>query len=469
MTIATELPPEAVAPETVVLDAAPPSLLYSWLVVVFLMVLYTSSFIDRQILALLVKPIRSDFRIDDFQYSLLTGLAFVGTYSIAGLPLGYIVDRWSRRGIVAIGVTAWSIMTAACGVTSSFGTLFATRIGVGIGEATLSPASYSLVSDLFPKDKLSRALSLYGLGIPIGSGLALVIGGQVIKAITAIGPVDLPIVGMTRPWQTVFLSIGLPGLLLAALVLLIVKEPKRHVVPGEIDHKPSLGEALRFFLANTRAYAGLYLGMGLIAMYGYGSNVWYPTFLQRIHGFDVAEAGLFIGSWTLILGVAGCLSAGWLADRLVKRGRPDGHFVVSIYYCLGFAISGMIGTLAPERWVSLTFVAISLFFSNTIIGVVAAALQILTPNRMRGQISSVFLAVAAFIGLAFGPSAVGFATTHIFQDDNMVGYSLALVAAIFPTLGAVAFWFGRKPVLERARSLQPSGTMFPGGNVQRSA
>jgi MFS family permease len=142
MTIATDLIPE---PETA-RAAQGPSILYSWLVVVFLMVLYTSSFIDRQILSLLVKPIRADFHIDDFQYSLLAGFAFVFTYSLAGLPLGYIVDRWSRRGIVMIGVTVWSLMTAACGVTGSFGTLFVTRIGVGIGEATLSPASYSLIS-----------------------------------------------------------------------------------------------------------------------------------------------------------------------------------------------------------------------------------------------------------------------------------------------------------------------------------
>ena len=127
MTIATELPPEAVEPEVVVADAARPSLLYSWIVVGFLMVLYTSSFIDRQILALLVKPIRSDLKIDDFQYGLLTGLAFVGIYSIAGLPIGVIVDRWSRKGVILIGVTAWSLMTAACGLTNSFGSLFATR------------------------------------------------------------------------------------------------------------------------------------------------------------------------------------------------------------------------------------------------------------------------------------------------------------------------------------------------------
>jgi MFS family permease len=445
MTIATDLIPE---PETA-RAARGPSILYSWLVVVFLMVLYTSSFIDRQILSLLVKPIRADFHIDDFQYSLLAGFAFVFTYSLAGLPLGYIVDRWSRRGIVMIGVTVWSLMTAACGVTGSFGTLFVTRIGVGIGEATLSPASYSLISDIFPKEKLGRALSVYGLGIPIGSGLALVIGGQVIKAITAIGPVDVPLIGLTRPWQTVFLAIGLPGLILAALTLVVIKEPKRQMTPGTLDRRPSLGEAFVFLGRNARLYAGLFLGMGLMAMFGYGANVWYPSFLQRVHGFDIGDASLFLGLSTLILGVAGGLFAGYLADRMVARGRADGHFIVCMFYCIGLAVCGVIGPLARPEWLSLIFIALSLFFSLTIIGVVAAAIQVVTPNRMRGQMSAFMLFTAAFIGLAFGPSAVAFATDHIFHRDDAVGYSLALVAAIFPSLGAVAFWLGRKPMLAR--------------------
>ncbi len=452
MTIATELPIEAVEPEIIVDDAARPSLLYSWLVVAFLMLLYTSSFIDRQILALLVKPIRADFHIDDFQYGLLTGLAFVGTYSIAGLPIGILVDRWSRKGVILIGVTAWSLMTAACGITNSFSSLFMTRIGVGIGEATLSPASYSLISDIFPKHKLGRALSLYGLGIPIGSGLALVIGGQVVGAIAAIGPIDIPVIGITRPWQTVFLAIGLPGLLLAILTLFVVAEPKRHISKGEAVAKPTIGEALVFFAANFRAYVGLFLGMGLLAMFGYGCSAWYPTFLERVYGLTVKQASMFLGIATLVFGIGGGLFAGWLADRLVARGRPDGHYLVSVGYCIAFAVTGAIGSSSTSPWVCFPLVAISLAFSNTIIGIVAAALQILTPVRMRGLISSLFLAVAAFIGFAFGPSAVGFITSHIFHDDSMIGYSLAIVAAIFPTLGAVCFWYGRKPLLSKLAS-----------------
>ena len=449
MTIATELPPEAIEPEIVIADAARPSLLYSWIVVGFLMLLYTSSFIDRQILGLLVKPIRSDLQIDDFQYGLLTGLAFVGIYSVAGLPIGVVVDRWSRKGVILIGVTAWSLMTAACGLTSSFGSLFATRVGVGIGEATLSPSSYSLISDLFPKEKLGRALSLYGLGIPIGSGLALVIGGQVVGAIEAIGSIDLPVVGVTRPWQAVFMAIGLPGLLLALLAIFVVKEPRRHKSQAEIDSQPTIWDALVFFGQNIRAYAGLFMGMGLLAMYGYGCANWYPTLLERVYGFSVGEAGLFLGISTLVFGIGGGLFAGWLSDRLLAKGRPDAHYLVSVGYCLAFAFTGAVGSASSSPYVCFPLIAMSLAFSNTNIGVVAAALQILTPPRMRGLISSLFLAIAAFVGLAFGPSAIGFATVHIFHDDKLIGYSLALVAAIFPTLGAVAFWYGRKPLLRK--------------------
>ena len=432
-----------------------PSSLYSWSVVVFLMVLYTSSFIDRQILSLLVKPIRADLGISDTQYSYLTGFAFVTMYSIAGIPLGWMVDRWSRRGVISAGVVAWSLMTAGCGLASSFGSLFATRIGVGIGEATLSPASYSLVSDYFPPSKLSRALSVYALGIPIGTGLALVVGGRVIKALEAVGIMDLPLLGMTKPWQAVFLTIGLPGLLLGVLTLLIVREPPRQTMSAEgvVEHPPTVAAAAAYLWENRRLYSALFFGMGFLAMFSYAANAWYPAFLQRVHGFSVADAGLFLGVSTLVFGVFGSVGAGVLADALIARGRPDGHFLVPIGYGLGLAICGVGAGIAPIPWLSLAFVALTGFFSNTMLGCVVAALQIATPKRMRGQISASFLFTAAFIGLGFGPTAVAVSTDHIFGYDEAVGYSLALVALIFPALGCIALHVGRKPILERARKV----------------
>jgi MFS family permease len=345
-------------------------------------------------------------------------------------------------------------MTASCGLANSFWRLFAARIGVGIGEATLSPGSYSLISDYFRSHQLSRALSVYALGIPIGSGLALVIGGSVISAVQAIGALDLPLVGLTKPWQTVFLVIGLPGLVLSLLTLLIVREPDRRESTGAIVNeadRPSFGEVVIYVWTNRKLYAPIFFGMALATTSAYGANAWYPAFLQRVQGFSIGDAGLFLGAAMLVFGVAGFISAGWLADSLVRRGRPDGNFLVGIFYAAGLLICGVLAPLVPIHWLSLTFVAFAAFFSNTWSGVNAAVLQVVTPNRMRGQISAMYLVVTSFLGLGFGPTAVALATDHIFGRDDAVGYSLALVAVIFPTLSIIVLQLGRKTQRERRK------------------
>jgi MFS family permease len=452
MTISTDaaIPAEAdiiSAAADVQAGARAPSLFYPWLVVAFLMLVYTSSFIDRTILSLLVQPIRADLHLSDSEYSYLGGLAFVVLYSLSSVPLGSLVDRSSRRAIIAVGVATWSIMTAGCGIATSFWRLFAFRVGVGIGEATLSPATYSLVGDLFPREKLGRALSLFGLGSQIGAGLALLVGGSVIAAMVAVGPIDLPVLGTTKPWQVVFLAIGLPGLILAALTMVIVREPRRARAPGLQEDRAGWGPTLAYMWTNWRIYTALFIGMGFIAMFGYGSNFWYPAFLQRIHGFSIPEAGRFWGLSQLILGILGALTAGTMADRLISRGRLDGHFRVCILFGIGNAICGVGTGLAPWPWLSLAFVAATGFVSNTIIGAIAAGIQMVTPARMRGKVSALYIMSAAFIGLAFGPSAIANATDHIFGYDNAIGYSIALVAAVFPLLGCLLLNMGRKPVL----------------------
>jgi len=427
-----------------------PSALYAWSVVLILMLLYTSSFIDRQILGLLVKPVRADLQLTDTEYSYLTGFAFVFLYSVAGVPLGWAVDRWSRRGIILVGVSLWSLMTAGCSLAGSFWRLFAFRIGVGVGEATLSPAAYALISDYFPAHKLSRALSVYGLGIPIGTGLALVIGGAAVQMLERLGPVDLPVVGITKPWQLVFLAIGLPGLLLAGIAALAIREPPRshHAIAGA--RTPGIRETARFVWAHRTVYLPLFVGMGLLSVFSYGANAWYPAFLQRVHGFTVASAGLYLGLTTLIFGILGSTTAGVLADRLVSRGRRDGQLLVPMVYGVGLAIGGLGAGLASTTRLSLAFIAVASFFSNTMLGCVVAALQAATPRDMRGQVSAFFLLTAAFIGMAIGPTAVAASTDHIFGHDDAVGHALALVALIFPVSGTVVISLGRRPLRQHA-------------------
>jgi len=419
---------------------------YPWIVVLFLMLLYTSSYIDRMILNLLVKPIRADFAISDTRFSLLTGIAFIGVYTLAGIPLGRVVDRSSRRALIAAGVFIWSLMTAGCGLANSYWQLFAARIGVGIGEATLSPASYSLVSDYFSPARLGRALSVYTLGNPLGSGLALIIGGLVVKALSESGPLDLPLLGAAKPWQAVFLIVGLPGLALAALTLLVVREPARHETAAGQDRHADFPAVLRQLWDNRRIYGAIFLGLGIAQMPAYGANAWYPAFLQRVHGFTIAEAGLFLGLSTLILGTLGSIVAGWLADTLLAKGRTDGHLIVGLIYSAGLLVCLGGGTIIPDRSLSLVMVSATSFFANTWSGVNAAALQLVTPNRMRGQISALYLFAAALIAIGFGPTAVALATDYIFGRDNAVGSSLALNAVVFVTIGALVLQSGRSPI-----------------------
>ncbi|MDZ4373677.1 MAG: MFS transporter, partial [Phenylobacterium sp.] len=203
-----------------------PSRPYAWFVVIVLLLAYTSSFVDRQILTLLVEPIRADLKITDTQFSLLTGLAFSATYTIAGFPFAWLADRFSRRGVIIAGITAWSIMTAGCGLARNFGGLFLTRMGVGIGEATLSPAAYSLIADYFPLSRRATAMAVYSIGVFIGAGAALIVGGQVIAAVSQGPPLSLPVVGRLAPWQVAFLYVAAPGPLIA-LLMLLVREPLR--------------------------------------------------------------------------------------------------------------------------------------------------------------------------------------------------------------------------------------------------
>ncbi len=446
MSIATELP---VADEPTI---ARPSNAYSWFVVLFLMVLLTSSFIDRTILSLMVKPIRADLHLTDTEYSYLAGLAFVVLYTVSGIPLGWLADRWSRRLLIAGGVAVWSVMTASCGMANSFWRLFASRIGVGIGEATLSPCSYALISEMFPPERRARPLSVFTLGIPIGSGMALMIGGTVIDAITRIGPLDLPLVGVTKPWQTVFMIVGLPGLILALLTLLIVRETPQRLLKTA-DEQPSFGAVLAFMGQHLGVYATLALSLGCFAIYGYGGTAWLPTYLQRVHGFTASEAGLLLGSSILVFGVLGSVTCGWIADRLAQRGRHDALSATGIPYAIGMVATASLGTIVTIPWLSLTLVALQGFFTLTWAGVNVATVQTVTPVRMRSQVSATYLFFTNMIGLGIGPTAIAASTDHIFHRDSAVGWSISLVGTVSMVVAILILLAGRGAMARRVKAV----------------
>lgn len=411
---------------------------------------YILSFIDRQILALLVGPIRADFGISDFEYSLLAGAAFAVLYAIAGLPLGRLADRMSRKTIVAGAVVVWSTMTMTCGLTKNFTQLFIARMGVGAGEAGLSPSAYSLILDSFRPAHVSYAMSIYKLGVKIGAGLALVIGGVLYDFYAGIGDITLPLVGLIKPWQATLITVGAPGIFLS-LLFLTVTEPKRKGMIGVDDPSGSIPirQVMSFMWQRRRVYLCLLFGSSLMAMAQYGSGAWYPELFTRKYGFSKSEAGITFGTIVLVGGSVGVLGAAWCAAQLKQRGYVDANvrtmFVAAILAIPVMVAAPLAGT--AERTIWLLWPAIIL--SGSYLGIMAVSIVEITPNQMRGQITAVYIFATSMLGMALGTSILAAFTDFFFKDDTLLHYSIATSNGLFYPLAAILFWYCR-PAYQKA-------------------
>lgn len=413
---------------------------YAWYVVALLLLAYTLSFIDRMILSLLVGPIRQDLGISDTQMSLLMGLAFAIFYSALGLPIGLAADRMNRKNLVVAGVAIWSLMTALCGLARSYAILFLVRIGVGVGEASLSPASYSLLGDYFPREKLGRAVAVYSLGVPIGSGIALVLGSFVVKLVTQGPAVILPVLGQMEPWRLVFLIVGLPGLLVALLFYLTIREPARSLRTTA----PVPGEFMSFLKLNRVAVTSHFLGMSLVAMVMYGATAWIPQFLHRTYGMPVASAGLWFGAAMAVCGSCGILSGGWLADWLYRRGHRDGHLRVIRINAIILTPLFIFMALTPSLTLSLAAMVISMLVGTIHGGAAGSALQLIAPSHLRARLAALYFLVVTLLGLGIGPTAIALITDRVFGDDNALRYSIAIVTAVALPLSTIILSLGLK-------------------------
>ncbi|TDU28454.1 putative MFS family arabinose efflux permease [Panacagrimonas perspica] len=397
---------------------------YAWFVVGLLTLAYMLSFIDRQILSLLVAPIRRDLDISDTQMSLLMGFSFALFYTFFGIPLGRLADTASRRWIVTLGVAVWSAATAFCGFAHHYWQLFAGRMGVGVGEAALSPAAYSLIADSFPPERRSIAMSVYGMGIFLGAGTAMLVGGLIVGFASKQGELVLPLVGTTRPWQLVFYVLGGVGLIFAWFMLLI-REPARQ---GATVASIPLREVIRTLMQHRRAVLMHNLGFACVALASYSAQAWLPSVWQRVHGWPIRDIGVIYGSVIAVSGCLGIVFAGWLADRWRARGISDATLRVgAIAAGCGAPLALLIPVMPSPGWLAALVFPLTFCFSMPF-GVSAAAIQDLVPNRMRGQTSAIYLFVVTLIGLGIGPTAVAMCTDYVFVDDRKVGVSLAIVA-----------------------------------------
>ena len=416
----------------------------AWYGVILLLGVYINSFLDRTILTLLIGPIRETTGLSDSEVGFLIGPAFAIFYTIAGLPLGMLADRVSRVWLVVIGQAFWSCASVAFGLSRTFAQLALARIGVGVGEASLSPAAYSIVSDLFPAEKLGRALSVYSMGIHLGGGLASVAGGFVIDWVGSRSSYDLPLLGVRHVWQIVFFLVVLPTIPLTVLLLGTFREPvrrdrERAAIPA------STGQFLRYIRDNASAFFFHNLGFGFLALSGYAALSWIPEFFIRMHGWERAFVGKAIGFNSMTVGVAGLLFGGLLADRLTATGLRDAKILVGLIAIALWLPFGLALPFAPTGGMAFLFWMPVSFAAAMPWGAAAAAIQEAVPNQMRGQASALFLFAINIVGLGLGPQLLPLMTDYVFRDETQIHLSLLTVTAVSELAAAALLLLALRP------------------------
>jgi MFS family permease len=419
-----------------------PSRQFHWYVIITLMIGYLFAFLDRTMIGLMVAPIQADLDISDTKMSLLMGLAFTILYSIAGVPMGFIADRWNRVRIIKYGAVIWCIMTAACGLSTSYWQLFVARVFVGLGEATLMPSANSLISDYFAPAQRARAISIFNLGIAGGAGLSLILGGQLIAMLTASGGVKLglPVVDDLAPWQIIFVFLGLSGLVFVAMMS-AVKEPPR-TGRMTVDAQWTISQTLVFFRQNVKFYAAICATMTMLSIVTFGALAWIPTFFVRIHGWTPADAGLYFGIASLVASVAGMIFSGWWIDRRRARGEEDAAWRVLLLGIAAFVPCYIVAPLLGTPWITTLVLGIGVFGASMATIASPTILMTGTPNEARGTAVALIYLIINLLGSGFGPTIIAVLNDYVFEDKNAIGMSIAIASLLGYAGGVVAAYLG---------------------------
>jgi MFS family permease len=414
-----------------------PSAIYAWYIVVVLYLSYTFSFVDRAIISYLVGSIREDLRINDFQFSLLQGLAFTAFYATLGIPLGRLADSRSRRGLLALGIGLWSCMTVLCGMASSYWALFFARMGVGVGEACLAPCAYSLIADCFPREKRNLPLNIFAGGVMLGAGVANVCGGLVAHFAMSGGPRNILLLGYLKPWQLSFVLVGLPGILFV-LAMTTIKEPSRKEQRG----KANTAAMFRYLLRHWATFSSLIGGTTFGAMTNGAILGWVPIWFMRRYHWTAAQVGPHLGIVNFIFGTVGLILAGVIAGKHIRAGKKAvsirlmmaAESLVIIPLVMAHAIDNPYWVLGCTGGV--------IFFGGFSAGLGPASLQSIAPNEMRGQITAICFLILNLVAGTVGYAAVGGLTTYYFADDKAVRSSAVIVGILASILGVISLRLG---------------------------
>jgi MFS family permease len=394
------------------------------------------SYTDRQILSLLVDPLRLTFQLSDTQVSVLQGVAFALIYAFAGLPLGRMADVLPRRRVIIGGILIWSVATLWCGLARSFGELFLARSFVGIGEAALAPAATSMIADLFPPRRRGAATGVFLMGQVAGGGLAITLGGAILQLAQSGALAGLPLVGGLAPWRATLLVLAAPGIVVALLIAATREPPRRHA-PHRSRTLP-LGDVARTLWAQRTTLGPLYLGMALLSVGDFSLQNWFPALLSRKFHLSPGLIGAELGPAAIAGALIGSLGAGILSDRRVAGGGVAARLPIAAA-AAALAVGGALVMLAPSAGVAIAIFMCWLVMSNAAGAVGITAVQELAPPLARG----VGLALISFfnigVGLGIGTTMTAVLTDSVFPGPGGVGYSMTAMALPAAVLGALAF------------------------------
>jgi MFS family permease len=408
----------------------------AWWLIALLFCASVVSVLDRGILNLLVEPVRHDLALSDVQISLLQGFAFGLFYATVGIPLGLAADRYSRRGLVLISITVWSLATIAGGLAQSFGSLFLARILVGLGEAGLSPAAISLIADLFPADHRGRPISIFLTGQAVANGLSLSITGYLLTSAASGQLAGVPLLGALAPWRVTFVCCGLAGFVVVAALLTTREAPRRPLAP--MANTAPGPASVRYFVANWRVFLPLYLGFALCFTASYGAAAWSPTMLVRGFAANPAQIGKWLGPLSIAFAVIGPTLGGTLVDACDRRGRPMAKFTILIFAPL-CAVPSALAVFAPHIGNAILLIASSAAVYAVIGTTLLTILQSIVKPTMRGLSVSMTGLTNTLLAGTSGPLLIALLTEHLYADPSRVG--LSIVSVVIPALvgGSVLF------------------------------
>jgi MFS family permease len=445
-------------------DAPYPPAARAWYATAVLAFMFWMSVLDRFIIALLAAPLRRDMGITDTQFALLNGTAFIVTFALLGMVAGALADRFSRRSIIFVGVAVWSIATAACGITQNFAQLFLARIGVGAGEACLNPCATSMITDLFPRERLTLATAMYAMGGTAGAGMAFLVGGTIISLVSRHDVFAIPLLGDVRSWQAVFIIIGAPGFLLALLIFTIsepVRRGKTNLLPAGLSWRATYAALLKFMGARRRFFFWHYMGFAFASTAIVGCIGWLPAHMARTFHMTTGEIGLKLGLTIVCFGVIGKVLCGRSVDALYRRGHRDAQLR---WYagCLLVAVpAGVIGTTSGSLNIFLVGIGTMVCLLQPLPACAYAAMNLITPNELRGAGVALFNLGPGLVGSISGPILIATIGEHFFKGPASIGCGMAVVIGICCPLGAASLAMGWRPMREAvSEAVQVTETSF---------